>query len=66
MLEAIDRKVAGEELVTTPKEEARDQIIDLVAALKQSLADKKGEEAERRERKAAKRKAVPKRKTAAR
>jgi DNA end-binding protein Ku len=40
VLEAVDRKVAGEEIVVMPKEEARDQIIDLVAALKKSLADK--------------------------
>jgi len=42
VLEAVDRKVAGEEIVVMPKEEARDQIIDLVAALKKSLADKQG------------------------
>jgi non-homologous end joining protein Ku len=32
--------VAGEEIVITQPEEAREQIIDLVAALKKSLADK--------------------------
>jgi DNA end-binding protein Ku len=41
VLAAIDRKVAGEEIVALPRAEAREQIIDLVAALKQSLAAKK-------------------------
>src|SRR5262245_33074207 len=40
ILEAVDRKVAGEEIVITQPEEQREQIIDLVAALKKSLADK--------------------------
>jgi DNA end-binding protein Ku len=40
LLAAVDRKVAGEEIVAPPPEEAREQIIDLVAALKKSLADK--------------------------
>jgi DNA end-binding protein Ku len=40
LLSAVDRKVAGEEIVAAPPEEAREQIIDLVAALKKSLADK--------------------------
>ena len=41
VLEVVDRKVAGEEVVVMPKTEAREQIIDLVAALKKSLADKR-------------------------
>ncbi len=41
VLEVVDRKVAGEEIVLVPQTEAREQIIDLVAALKKSLADKK-------------------------
>jgi DNA end-binding protein Ku len=41
VLAAIDRKVAGEEVVTAPKEEAREQIIDLMAALKKSLEERK-------------------------
>ncbi len=41
VLEAVDRKVAGEEIVIMPKEESHEQIIDLVAALKKSIADKK-------------------------
>ena len=53
VLEAIDRKVAGQEVVAMPVEEARDQIIDLVAALKQSLADKRGEAKAGPQRKAA-------------
>ncbi len=42
VLEAIDRKVAGEEIVAPPGEEKHEQIIDLVAALKESLLRKKG------------------------
>jgi DNA end-binding protein Ku len=63
VLEAIDRKVAGEEVVEMPREEARDQIIDLVAALKQSLADKRGEDKAGPVRKAAKA-GTPRRKSA--
>jgi len=40
ILEAVDRKVAGEEVVVAPTEEPREQIIDLVAALKESLSEK--------------------------
>ena len=40
VLEAVDQKVAGEEIVVAPTSEPREQIIDLVAALKKSLADK--------------------------
>ncbi len=42
LLSAIDRKVAGEEVVTAPKPETREQIIDLVAALKKSLEGRRG------------------------
>ena len=52
VLEAVDRKVAGEEVVIAPKEESREQIIDLVAALKQSLAERKETEAPRKPAKA--------------
>jgi DNA end-binding protein Ku len=41
VLEAVDRKVAGEEIVVMPRTEQREQIIDLMAALKKSLAEKK-------------------------
>ena len=41
LLEAIDRKVAGEEITAPPKPQAREQIIDLVAALKKSIAEKR-------------------------
>ncbi len=47
VLELVDRKVAGEETITMPKSEPREQIIDLVAALKKSLAAK--EEGAKRE-----------------
>jgi DNA end-binding protein Ku len=39
VLEAVDQKVAGEEIVVMPTSEPKEQIIDLVAALKKSLAD---------------------------
>jgi len=58
ILQAVDRKVAGEEIVAAKPEEAREQIIDLVAALKKSLAEK----AEARGAKAAE--AKPERKAA--
>jgi DNA end-binding protein Ku len=56
VLAAIDRKVAGEEVVVAPATESREKIIDLVAALKQSLAEKRSAEAGEpgRKRKAAK------------
>jgi DNA end-binding protein Ku len=58
LLSAIDRKVAGEEIVVAKPEEQREQIIDLVAALKKSLGDKAKAapkaEAEDKERKAPK------------
>jgi DNA end-binding protein Ku len=44
VLEAIEKKVAGEEVVTAPAAEPQEKIIDLVAALKKSLAEKRGEE----------------------
>ena len=53
VLEAVDRKVAGEEVVIQPKTEAREQIIDLVAALKKSLAEKQDAGAAKDERKPA-------------
>jgi DNA end-binding protein Ku len=43
VLAAIDRKVAGEEVVMAPRAEPREKIIDLVAALKQSLAARDGD-----------------------
>lgn len=39
VLEAVDQKVAGEEIVVMPTAEPKEQIIDLVAALKKSLGD---------------------------
>lgn len=41
VLEAVERKVAGEEVVAAPPEREREQIIDLVAALKESLSARK-------------------------
>ncbi len=40
VLELVDRKVAGEDIVVMPKSEVREQIVDLVAALKKSIEDK--------------------------
>jgi len=45
VLAAIERKVAGQEIVAAPAEPAREQIIDLVAALKASLAQKRAGDA---------------------
>jgi len=45
LLELVDRKVAGEEIVVAPTAEPWEQIIDLVAALKKSLAERGGEAA---------------------
>lgn len=44
VLEAVDRKVAGEEVVAAPEPEAPEPIIDLVAALKKSLSGEKAPE----------------------
>ena len=67
MLELIQRKVEGEEITVAPADEPRTQIIDLMAALKASLAG--GEErkpASRAEKKApAKRASAAKKKRAA-
>ncbi len=46
VLEAVDQKVAGEEIVVAPTAEPREQIIDLVAALKKSLASTPGSRTE--------------------
>ena len=56
VLAAVERKVAGEEVVAAEAEAPREQIIDLVAALKQSLAKRAaaGGEAGARARKPAK------------
>lgn len=40
VLAAVEQKIAGEDVVIQPKEEAKEQIIDLVAALKASIAAK--------------------------
>ncbi len=58
VLSAVDRKVAGEEIVIVEEPDRRDQIIDLVAALKESLASQSpGGAKAKRVRKAAKAKA---------
>lgn len=62
VLEAVDKKVAGEEIVVAPANEPKEQIIDLVAALKQSLADRdaKPKTAAKSTKKAARKPAVKK------
>ena len=50
LLAAIERKVAGEEVVAAPRAEAREQIVDLVEALKRSLAAREAPEAAGSER----------------
>ena len=64
--EAIQRKVAGQEVTAAPPEQPRAQIIDLMEALKASLANKaaKAEEAKPAEAKAEKAKAGRGRKSA--
>jgi DNA end-binding protein Ku len=47
VLQQIERKVAGEEITAAPPSESREQIIDLVAALKKSLAAKREGEPEK-------------------
>jgi DNA end-binding protein Ku len=64
VLEAVDRKVAGQEVVAAPRPEAREQIIDLVAALKQSLAEREGQAAERKAARGAARDKPARRKSA--
>ena len=63
VLEAVERKVAGQEIVAPPADEERETIIDLVAALKKSLAEERGARgagpAAGRERKPAKAKGKP-------
>jgi DNA end-binding protein Ku len=53
VLAAVDQKVAGEEIVVMPTSEPREQIIDLVAALKKSLAEGGRSPREKAERKPA-------------
>jgi DNA end-binding protein Ku len=60
VLELVDRKVAGEEVVAAPREEPREQIIDLVAALKRSLSEKREGGPVAEERKRARKPAVAK------
>lgn len=69
VLAVIERKVAGEEVVVAPAPEAREQIIDLVAALKESLAEKRATKraaARGRGSKASGDRKAPKRKSASR
>jgi DNA end-binding protein Ku len=40
VLAAVDKKVGGQEIVALPRHEPREQIIDLVEALKRSLAER--------------------------
>ncbi len=62
VLAAVERKVAGEEVVAAAPQQEREQIIDLVAALKKSLSDKRSPAKPAAKKTAAK--ARPKRKMA--
>jgi DNA end-binding protein Ku len=57
VMEAIQGKVEGEEIIAAPAEEPQAQIIDLMAALKASLAKKGQSGAEETDEKPAKKKA---------
>lgn len=46
VLAAVDQKIAGQEVVVAEKPESREQIIDLVAALKRSLEERRDAAAE--------------------
>jgi DNA end-binding protein Ku len=60
VLEAVDQKVAGQEIVVMPNAEPREQIIDLVAALKKSLAAKAGGDAKSEKKPSARKPAISK------
>lgn len=62
----IERKVAGEEIVATPEEAPKAQVIDLMEALKASIGDSKTEKKGRKPPKRSARKPAAKKKTAAR
>ncbi len=64
VLAAVDRKVAGEEVVIAARAEPREQIIDLVAALKKSLAEKGAAGGPRKAAKAKGKKRVARRRSA--
>ncbi len=59
MLELIDRKIAGQEVAVAPAQPRREQIIDLVEALKASLAARQGHGDAASERKPARAKGRP-------
>jgi DNA end-binding protein Ku len=44
VMEQIERKIAGQEITAVPEEEPQTQIIDLMEALKQSLAQGEGKQ----------------------
>ena len=64
VLSAIDRKVAGEEIVVAEQETSQEQIIDLVAALKQSIVDREGGDGGRKKPARKTTKAKPRKKAA--
>ena len=64
VLSAIDRKVAGEEIVVAEQETSHEQIIDLVAALKQSIVDREGGDGGRKKPARKTTKAKPRKKAA--
>lgn len=66
MLELIQRKVDGEDITVTPTEVPQNKIIDMMEALKASIAAGKKEEAKPKPAKRAGKRATTKKKTAAR
>ena len=65
MLEVIDRKVNGQEIVTAPEEAPETKIIDIMEALKASLATQQAPAEPKEARKAPKTAAAAKKKTKA-
>jgi DNA end-binding protein Ku len=68
VLGVIERKVAGEQVIAAPAAEPREKIIDLVAALKQSLSEREAMAGKAETRKSARKvssKGTPKRKSEA-
>jgi DNA end-binding protein Ku len=60
VLAAITQKIEGKEMTLAAPEEAKAQVIDLMAALKASLGDPEGEAGEAKDRKPAKKAATKK------
>lgn len=64
MMEQIQRKIEGEEITSAPAEEPQTQIVDLMEALKASLAKKEAPPAPKQVKRASKKKTASKRRKA--